>query len=157
MSTVLTKLLKQYPYEDWDFNELSRNPSFQIKWFELFPNSKWNLTFIIRNPNFKLEWIARYPKKEWNMNELNKRLAKGDVLIMPNVLAKIKNITSSHKLHDYNNNRNYSVGLDFYVLSALSFKRETKIMRRYQTYVYFILTKHIDKNFCQYVLLDYFR
>ena len=150
MSSVLKKLLEQHLYKHWNGYRLSSNPSFQIEWLELFPKIKWSLKNVIWNSNFKLEWIARYPHLKWNVAELNRRLEKGDLLIMPNVLMKIKDLKSLSEYGSF-------VKLDFNILSSHTFEKEEKILRKSRMYIYRALIKYVDKEFIQHVLLNYFR
>jgi len=156
----MTQLLNKCS-EKMDFDQLSENPNFQIEWFDQFPNKKWNLNKIIQNPNFQLEWIVRYPDKPWSMKELNERIKKGDLLLMPNTIAKLKDYKST----DYYKcpNSYYGVDkitvLDFDFLSSYSFERENEILKKQwwqkNCVIYTFLIKHIDRKFIQHVLLSY--
>lgn len=71
---TLEQIQKKYEYKigNWNWSELSRNPSFQIEWVNQFPTKRWDWYWISRNPNITIEWINQFPTKKWDWYWISK-------------------------------------------------------------------------------------
>lgn len=66
MSNDLQKLLLEFPDEDWDFNELSKNQNISFEFMEEHPEFKWNHSHMSLNPNLTLKYVLDHPEINWN-------------------------------------------------------------------------------------------
>ena len=51
---------------EWNFEELSNHPNFDISWIDIFPDANWDFKKISRHRNLKLAWITQDEDKPWD-------------------------------------------------------------------------------------------
>ena len=77
------EIIKEYPEENYDFFELSKNPKLTFEIVKMFPDEEWDWYLLSKHPNMTFEIIDKYPKKNWDWCELfsNKFLGEHTLII----------------------------------------------------------------------------
>lgn len=65
------KFLETFKDKPWDFANLSCNPHLTLDIPLAFPEEKWDFRQLAFHQNLTLEWIKRFPKDKWDYQELS--------------------------------------------------------------------------------------
>ena len=62
--------VEKHPYENWDFEYLSKHKDFKIEWVEKHPYENWNFDINIEliKEYFKIEWVEKFPCENWDFD-----------------------------------------------------------------------------------------
>ena len=101
ISEKFLNFILSHPEKDWDWREISRNPSITLNEILSHPELKWKWYCISTNPNITMEFILSHPEKNWNWYRIssNSSITLNDILSHPekewnwNWISKNPNIT----------------------------------------------------------------
>lgn len=93
---TLLELIKKYPNENWDWENISRNPNIYLEDVESNPNLNWK--FLSMNPNIKISDIESNPNFEISWLSYNPNLTMEYIKEHPDLNWNWKVISSNKNL-----------------------------------------------------------
>src|SRR5437868_12431881 len=65
------EFIEKYPDKNWNWFDISMNPSITIEFVQKYIDDKWGWKFISNNPNITTEFIEKYPSEDWNWSSIS--------------------------------------------------------------------------------------
>jgi hypothetical protein len=67
----LTKLILEYPINDWDWMTLSCNPLITLDFIDAHPEFPWHWGCVSSNQNLNIDYVIRHANREWNWDRVS--------------------------------------------------------------------------------------
>lgn len=84
----LIYLLKTYPEENWDMEQVSANENVTIEDIKSNPTLKWNWKSFSKNPNITWDFVKKHPFHDWDWVELSMHSCVTPDIVKRNPLAR---------------------------------------------------------------------